>query len=752
MSIAARRLQRASKSQPTGLTVTPSSIWGAGFQNAGDKADSSIPGMAAGALIIGADVAGTHTSITGGDSWVKSNTDFRGTNDDRLSSVRWSPSLPNVVYAYSSTADGTGSGSKIKRGTFNPSLGWVTNWSLICNMPRGSQAGNTPQETGSTGGHPRQTGRKMLAIDEVNGFIYAGSVNGVYRIPIGNNTTPVQIALNGSWVTSVSLDPSDSTVLFATSDGGTTRGVHRITGIRGSASVATYRNAGTVGDFPQACVAILEGSVTAVYVANGKTDLYKWNGGGSFTSGWANITNNLNSDEPNPATTTRWSGLDARRYAGSSFTKIIVTDSWQGGANRTGGQVGWSTDGGATWTKVNSSRADYHINNASGPLWWLSQKNASLMIDRGVFDSVNPVLDPNNSSTMYVMGRGGVWRTVNNGTMWYPIIQGTSVTTAHVIRCLPSNPNKVLVADTDWTSMQSSDGFVTQPQSRSPGGVGWNLAVANDESLIVLCTGERDANASGAVHTSPDPWSSSSVWTNQLATGTWSATGTNLQTSKPRCVGAALGTTGSGTPLLFAAFQGYGIYKKTGLGAGGVWTNVTLPNATNMANKVKCHFAWPGDGNTIWMIDPNSGVYQSINRGTSWIRRTTLSITDTSYGQLRHDPTASGRYYFTTKSGVFIVTNGNTGSPSIVNISGPISEPTTLAIHPTKGYIIVAEASDSPKNTRLWVSRDQGANWDDITTDQWRAVGNNPRYMDWGANGKLYTALFAGYVVLTGIE
>lgn len=757
MSIGGRRFQRASNIITTppvsGVTVTPTSIWGAGFQNAGDKADSSISGMASGALIIGADVAGTHISTDNGDNWVKSNKNFSGNNDDRIASVRWSPTQANVVYIYSSTNAGTGSGHKIKRGTLDPSLGWVKNWSLVCNMPRGTQAGNgdehdTPK---NPGGHPRQTGRKLMAIDEANGFLYVGSIDGVYRVPIGNNTTPTRVALEGSWVTSVALDPANSSILYATTDGGFSRGVHRITNIRASASTVSYSGSG-IGNFPQACVTVREGGSTVLYLANGNTDIYKWSGGSTISSGWTNITNNLNADEPDPESSTHWSGIDAIRYSGSSQTKVIVTDSRQIGG-RGGSPVGWSVNGGSTWTKVTSARTDYRVNNTSGPRWWLSQKNGSLMIDKGGFDSVNPVLDPNNSSTMFVMGRSGIWRTVNNGDTWFPVVKGTSVTTAHVIRCLPSSPNKVIVGDTDWTTLQSTDGFVSPPQSRRPTAhVAWNLAVANDQSQVVLCMGARDANLHGGVYTSTDAWASDSYWTDQLTTGTWSASGSNLPELQPRCVGAALGTNGSGTNLLFAAFQGHGLYKKFGLGDGGTWTKVSMPNSTNNYNKIKCHFAWPNDRDAIWMMDPNSGVYQSTNRGSLWKKRMTMSTTDTSYGQLRHDPGSFGRFYLTTPLGVSRITNGDTDDPIITDVSGPIKRPTTLAINPNNGHIVVGEAADSPNSTRLWISRNQGASWDDITTEQWRSVGNNPRYMDWASNGKIYTALFAGYVVITGVE
>lgn len=113
------------------------------------------------------------TATTG--SWPTTN--LLPANNTRVVSIRWSTTTPGLIYMYASPT--TGYSGIIFRGTFDKATDSI-NWEQVANLGKGAYAGNaTPPGEGSGvdgdgdgPNHPRPTGRKMMLLDEENGFLY----------------------------------------------------------------------------------------------------------------------------------------------------------------------------------------------------------------------------------------------------------------------------------------------------------------------------------------------------------------------------------------------------------------------------------------------------------------------------------------------------------------------------------------------------------------------------------------------------
>ncbi len=732
-----------------GVEVDTSGIWGAGFQNAGDVADVTV-GHVPGLAVSGADVAGVHLSANGGDDWFPNNTGLTTTNDTRVAGLRFSATVANRVYLFSSTANGQGTDNHFWRGDYDIDNKTIALWTEIAALPKGASAGNAPPN------HPRQTGRKMIALDEGNDVAYLGTVDGVYAVVLSSGARS-QLALAGEAVTSVEIDPLSDSVLFATADQG--GGVHRITGVHATPSVTSY-SPGALAN-AQACRAVVENGATRLYVATGRSvsassnanSILRWNGAGfGAIANWSDMSGSgptaLNADET--GTTNTWAGIDAIRLPGDLTTRLLVSHSGNN-MGATGTKVGWTDYDGSppAWEKVTAAVTDYRISDPAGPSWWLSENLGSLMLDKGGFDSVNPVIDPNDATRWYVFGRSGMWRTRDAGAFWHPIVRGTAVTTSWAIHPLASDSAKVGVADVDWTWLRSTDAFETQPMSDNApvSTVGWNLA-EGPSGTMVLTVGERDANAGGGCWTHADPWGSGN-WTNEVLSGTAAPWPTVAAT--PRCTGAAL--TQDGThEVLIAAFQGGSVRRKLGLGNAGSWSTPTFATTVSNTQKQQRVMFAHNDASVVWLLDPSSGLWQSTDTGETWTSRQTFSFTTPFTGHLRHSPSSTGVYYFCVPNELWKITDGDSSSPTLTQIGAPdIVAPSALAVHPTSGHVVVAENATQSSLPNLWHSIDGGGTWADVTVPRWQAIGWTIKYLSWGANDTIYAAMFSGYAKVRGL-
>jgi hypothetical protein len=635
---------------------------------------------------------------------------------------------------------------------YDSTIGGIVKWNQLCTVPSAVEGG--------LDAHPRGSKRQTIALDEANDLLYLATIDGIYKVTISTGAV-TRIAFTGSSVTSLMLDPQDRTVMFATTDTGT-QGVHRITAINTSPAISTRNPTDYL--LAQACVAVVEGSTTVLYVATGKVvsasapsnSVVRWNGTAFTTSGnWTDITGNLNDDESSLAN--RWCGIDAA--AVSTNTRIVVTHSSDIAMASGATAVGWvlySRSGTPTWTKpITTTNTLMTINDGAGATWWGSVMSRSLMMDKTTYDATSPIIDPNDTSRIFLFGRSGVWRTVDAGSHWYPTVKGMAVTYSWHITSHPTNDNKIICGDTDWGVHISSDGLVTQPTMpsiRPTTDVGWNVASTPTGSRWALCMGDRDTNINGGCYTTADPWAGSPVWVNETITGT-SAPWSTLAAA-PRCTGAALGTDGAGNAVLYAAFQGGGLRRKIGSGATGTWSVPTTGGVTvcGTANSQRVHFVWLNDGTVIWMLDPATGLWQSTNRGLAWTRRATFSGTSPYRYHLKASPSETGVYYYSQGGQVWKITAGDTSSPVLTQVGASVfGTVAAIAVHPTNGKIVAAENGDAPSGGVLWRSTDGGTSWTDVTVPSWETTCTTVKHMHWTSDNVLHIAMYAGYSRTTGL-
>lgn len=763
--------------QPQGIVTRASGVAGAGFQNAGDIHPTE-PNL----WIAGGDVAGVHLSADAGKSWAPNNTGLDAPNKLRTTGVRWSenPATPHIAWRW--TADWNGAtGNYFMRGTYDPSLGVIVRWEVVHQLPdgwasaqNGTQAGDTNASPQS--GHPRQTKNRMIALDETNGVAYLGSANGLWRVNIDGSGTPTRVWGAGESVTSISLDPRNKNIAYVTVDLGTLTGVHRLTTIRTGAAptVDSYRP--LAYQYAQSCKAFVQGGVTRLVVATGRAvnaadpsdSIVYWNGAGDFASGWTDLSGNINADET--AVRNRWAGVDAVLLSNGNL-RILASNSYDedGPTGKKVAWTDWSLSGVPTWDRPATSNVDpaYRIGDPSGETWWLSTPDGqpSLMLDKGGFDSPSPCIAPSNPDLWMVPGRSGVWRRDLGATdtRWFPAVKGLAVTTSWHVVVDRTNPDRVVFGDVDWTVLRSTAGMETQPMtpSRPVAGVGWNLAQSQTDGKVLLCLGHRDNNTDGYLFRSDDPWATASgSWVDELGTGSgrpWTGTADTAGVK-----GAAIGVDGSGTQVILAALSHTGVnvdtaktglFRKVGAGAAGAWSKIELPGiAAEFAvagKEQRQHFAWqPGGGAVVWLSDPASGLWQSRDYGATWTLFYAATWSNIYSGHIVGDPTRAGVYYALTKSSeAWTITGGNGATPAKTPLCPDASTPAGIAVHPTTGNLYLAEQGSA----RLHKSTDGGTTWTDITTASWEAMCATVKHLTIGSNGKLYTAMYAGYAI-TDVE
>lgn len=759
---------------PSAAGTSPSGVWGAGFQNAG-----AIHPTNQNLWLIAADVAGVHLSADAGMSWTPNNTGLDTSQKLHGVAIRWSETNPNLAYYYSCAAQEGSAQNYLFSGVYDPSLGVIVRWNIIETVPGGWASGDNGAQTGDSlasavSGHPRQSKRRMLGLDEAQGLGYICSADGLWRVNLDGTGTPVRVWGAGNSLTSVSLDPNDKTVAYVTVDLGSLTGIHKLSGIRGTPTVTSFRP--SYAQYAQSLKAIIWNNVLRLFVVTGKSSsasdaansvLY-WPGTGSFTAGWQDITGNLNADETGGPS--RWAGIDAAILLGGS-ARILVANSYDATGGSNGAKVGWvdwSGTGTPTWTKPSGSNTDYRVGDTTGATWWLASRFGGSMFDKPGYDCVDPALAPSNPDLMMTPGRSGIWRRDRSSgavsNLWHPAVKGTAVTTSLDVLVSNQNPLNVAFGDTDWTVLRSTDGMVTQPMApNAPASeCGYILAQAEVSGKVLLAQGARSANNAGHLHRCDDPWSGASpTWVDELSTGSGGPWSTTANT--PQVRGCALGVNASSTQVILAALRGgsgqaasqSGFWRKVGAGGSGAWSHLTLPGYpvanefTTTSNNCNWRFAWQsGGGAVVWLSDPVSGLWQSRDYGATWTRFYATSWTVREGGELIADPTRAGVYYATQNPGPgWKITGGNGATPSKVVLNPSAKQGAGLAVHPVSGNLYMAETGVA----RLWKSTDGGGTWADITTASWEAMCTTIKAMTIGSNGMLYVAMYAGFAI-TDVE
>jgi hypothetical protein len=254
-------------------------------------------------------------------------------------------------------------------------------------------------------------------------------------------------------------------------------------------------------------------------------------------------------------------------------------------------------------------------------------------------------VDPANKNIVLLgLADGGVWKTVNQGSTWTPILDGAASQSIGSIAVDPSNKNVIYVGTGEGNSIEMDKSGVGIYKSVD-GGAHWTLLplplgyARPSVNLRRMAVDPRDTSKVYAVGDGGLYYSTNAGSTWSLATCGSSAptvTGDDLVLDAP---------DGSGsTSLVFAAFRGDGIYRSAGGGAG-PWTKVTSsPFPSSDVGRIVLAQA-PTDPKRLYAVVARANVGLSGIFKTSDATATTVvwgagSTTDVCSGQCNYDLTA----------------------------------------------------------------------------------------------------------------
>lgn len=758
---------------PDGMLAKASGIWGAGFQNAGDiRSDGAL-------MLSGGDVGGIHLSKDAGDTWEPNNAGLSESPHLRVASLRWSanPATPNRAWYHSVGTPSDNNNNYLWVGDYDPVVGAIVRWNqhtalptVWCRAGNGAESGDSLASSNS--GHPRQTGRQLMALDETANYIYLGSRDGLWRITVDKSAAPVRLWGAGLAVTCVELDPLTPGTAYVTVDlgpvGNLTSGVglYKLSGLRGTVTQAGYLTVGDGMVYPQQVAARVKDGITRLFVATGKrctsadpTGGIKYHPGGTFTAGWTDLTGTLNASE---TSYNQWTAVDAALRGNGTWRLAVAhcADPSSGAAGKLA-WCDWSGTGTPTWAQsMSPTQVSYEVNAPAGPIWFLSQSSTHsfLMADKRGADA-RPVIDPNNPDNILYFGRSGIWRLKPSiSTKLHPVVRGLAVTTSKQGRFDRTDAQRLIVADVDWTMLRLSNGGVTeQPWAHNlPSTLGsvakieGSAITAHTDGRMSFGGGDSAGNTNGALFVGLPFASSAGDWVDELGTGSgrpWTS-----WTDTPWCLGQTFTGTGAGQ-IVLAALNSTGaqtnaaktgLWRKVGSGAGGTWTKITVAGLNMDSNGVHVEFAWVSP-TVVWMVESKTGLWQSRDAGLTWTNRYSASWTTRYTGHLRVDDTRANTVWAVTKgSECWKITAADTASPVRTAAVPPAcTAPAAVAVDATTGFVYVAEQG----TPHLWESRDNGGTWSDLASPSYQSMAFTVKDLD-VHDGRAVVAMFAGYSIM----
>jgi uncharacterized protein (TIGR03437 family) len=349
-----------------------------------------------------------------------------------------------------------------------------------------------------------------------------------------------------------------------------------------------------------------------------------------------------------------------------------------------------SSDGGATWTAVNSGLTDLHMSTAlaidpanpntvyaasassivktvDGGANWTSN-NVGLEATGFTFNSgsfYTLVVDPSSPGTVYLGGvLGGFYKSVDGAATWHAADNGLStnpiVLGLAVERANPAN----IHAGTLWGAGFSLGGIFLSPNA----GAGWTALTFGLDEVISLAI---DASNPATVYAGP-----------------------------------SVGTVGFLT--------GGGVIKSTDGGATWTSANSGLPTISGMANGsttstwagVNSFAIDPSNPSTVY-CGPGSKVYKTSDAGGSWTAADVGLPASSDILSIAVDPTNSTRVYAGTDGGTVFQSLDSGGTWNGLNANLPNVFIQALAINPASPSTLYA----GTRGSGIFVSHDGGTTW-----------------------------------------
>ena len=621
-----------------------------------DPANSQI-------IYAGVNGGGVFKTTDGGASWTAINT---GITYAYVNSLAIDPANGRTVYAGTAgsgifkTTDGGASWTAINTG--------LTNYSVnsIAIDPANSQTIYTG--IGGSGG--------------------AGTGGGVFKTTDGGvSWKAMNTGLTSTRVTSLAIDPSNSQVVYAgamdTVNVGTGGSVTSIGGgiyktFDGGASWVAAFYTGTNGTVSS--LAIAPSNSRTVYAVASFAVIKTTDGGAS----WIAIHNSL--------MTTGISSL-AIDPLNSQIIYVGTTGAYGGSGDLQDipGSIFKTTDGGASWTAVNTGLTNTSILSLAidpanskvvyaGTSMWIGDVVAGTCgrvfkttdggaswtkINTGTNGEVDFLaIDPSNSQTVYAgTWNGGVFKTINGGTSWTTINSGLTNNYVQTLAIDPAN------SPTVYTGTYNGGVFKT-----TDGGASWTAINSGLTNKIIYSLVIDPANGRTVY-----AGTGGGVFKTTNGGASWTAINTGLTNIYVK----SLAIDPANSQVVYTGTNGGGVFKTTDGGAS--WTAINT-GLTNIY--VKSLAIDPANSRTVY-AGTGSGVFKTTNGGASWTAVTT-GLTNTDILSLAIDPVNSRTVYAGTyPSGVFKTTDGG-ASWTVISTGLPSTYISSLAIDPSNSRILYA--------------------------------------------------------------
>ena len=704
-----------------------------------------------------ADVSGIFKSTDGGLQFESRN---EGLESLKIASLVITPDNDQILYA--------GSGDKGTSGGLFRSIDGGETWALTGDGAGARFAGNHSASSDPVpSGHPRSNG-DLIVVDEgsspathTDDIVIAGTYkDGVHLFTQGGETEASVVNASG-FVRALARDASLPNTAFAAiqfSDSAL-NGIYQIDYSNPSAATSSLAYA-TLR--PEGLTVLSNGHV---YGAIGEQGIVKYDG-----VSWVVQNAGLSIGNSNR----QWSAVTGYVAAGND---VVYAGTTNLGGNASGANYStiWRTiDGGDSWSPLvdaNSNVEDTIYGQQSD--WWfrtvafnqagLGRKNSvvsSIAVARGA--SIDSVSD----DTIYVSGRGGIWKSENGGDSWQPAVNNMQATANNGVAVNPNNPAQVVLANTDYVVLQTGDGFKGGNMSRDkPSGAesrAYDVIFDVVSDQVILGAGDRDTNnpGGGEVYVKSATalgLPSDSGWTN---TNLGAATTSNDGRVRAVAVGYHDGLS-STTQTILAAVEGEGVYRYHA----GVWTK---SSGVSIGSTDRSNFVWPDNGNSgdVYLLDLSSGLYRSNDGGQSWIDIWPgMSFRNNDFyntGYIASDDNDPTTLYLSiqgdngspigTSFKVYRMTGANTGlfgDPSTADVvdiavhSGDsvIRRPGPLAIGPFGGlWLTEQQDSKNAIDAALYVMQSPAtdATFTKIALDSYRNAVVSPSGIDISSDGHIY--------------
>jgi hypothetical protein len=698
--------QSASSPPPSAGTLR---FQGSGLEGGGFENVVAVDPSGSGVLLAGGDVSGFQRSTDWGAHWETANGGITTQSELQVAAIAFSAATPGKVYA--------GVGWKGRLGGLLVSTDGGQSWTLRSHSPGFSGLGH-PRVPGLERPFPRSTGN-LLALDEKDGLIYAATYDkGVMRSS-DDGKTWTSLGLDGKFLRSIVLDPSDPNSLYVVALGD---GVYKTS------------TAKTSGSFTR----LVRAPATPVQLASIGRDLYLVAGklgvwrSSDMGSTWTQLgMGSVPSNGP------FWRSVAGYQACGSTF---IFAGSDMGGGKYS---IIRSSDGGVSWLQVaaDPSHVSTHVGGSSSDRWWLASRREFMLGGKTYTAASIAIAAPSAESgtcgkrPVFVAGASGVWGSTDGGIKWFPAVGKMAVTVARGVAADPRTPGLVYVWLSDWTILESTDGGETFVNNR-PQGAPRGYCVALDTSVtptrVSVGIDLHPGDGKGDVFSSPDPANGSAWSSEELRSLTGGGT--------PIAIAAQHIDS---SPVLLAAVAGGGIWRK----ASGNWARVNDRVMTRPHMNRGASFAWPQGSPIVYFFDPGTGLWRSADAGQSWKQIWDLSADSSrgGAGYLSADPRNPSRLYLSIEgSGVYRLDNAASGTFGKGGTNpkrlGSFHQAGPMAVD-RSGGIFVSEGAAANAPPSLSFSGDLGATWHDVATDEYRRAAFAPVGLAVGPDDRVYVAL-----------